>query len=392
MAEQNDLPLRGSGFNTDPQTGDWDQLAYENHSLIERVRGENTDTDDAFAIYVQGVSTTTKVFNILKTGAIYVGSTNTAGLSATAGITLGAAAAAGSGDAALRYDATILAFAATLPSPVEAGGVGSPGSSSLASRLDHFHPGTGLMASTALPAGASSGLPALIFGTTNVAGSTGSFVDVGATVQLYDTTSPRQWSYGDAVVQGVGSFAARADHGHGFPSMPVISLSASGAALLSGTVNLVAGSGIALSQSGQGITITASAAAGNTLLPHTYDTTSFLSTTSTTFVLAGAMQISMNPAVSANWIRYTFAGDVYSSATNSTSIAIVDTTASVMLQRGIQKADGSNSSQPFNITRLKTDNFTGARTIEVQWLNDGSTSNINLNGQDIATLIVEEYR
>lgn len=251
MAEQSDLPLRGSGFNTDPQTGDWDQLAYENHSLVERVRGENTDTDDAFAIYVQGVAQTTKVFNVLKTGAIYVGSTNTAVLSATSGITLGAAAAAGSGTAALRYDATILAFRATNPLPV--GSVASYGSSSLASRDDHAHLGvtsiaasgnsalsgavdlvagsgigltqTGqgitIVASTAVPAGASSGVPAVTWGTTNAAGAAGTFVDTAARIQLYDGTAPSAMTIGGAVVQGVGSFAARSDHGHAISNLNV---------------------------------------------------------------------------------------------------------------------------------------------------------------------------
>ncbi len=237
------LPLRGSGFNTDPQAGDWDSLVYEGHSLIERVRGENTDTDDAFAIYVQGVSQTTKVFNVLKTGAIYVGSTNTAVLSATSGITLASTAAAGSGLAALRYDATIRAFQAVNPLPV--GSVASYGSSSLASRDDHAHlgvtsiaasgnsalsgvfrlyagagvgltqiaDGVQIMASTAVPAGASAGTPALVLGTTNAAGGT-NFIGVSSTVMLYDSTAPAAMTIGGVAVQGGGSFAARSNHGH----------------------------------------------------------------------------------------------------------------------------------------------------------------------------------
>lgn len=249
-------PLRGVGFNTDPQTGDWDQLAYEGHTLIERVRGENTDTDDAFAVYVQGVNATTKVFNVLKTGAIWTGSNNTAVLSATSGITLAAAAAVGSGAFALRYDATIKAFQAVNPQPV--GSVATYGSSSLASRDDHAHlgvtsiaasgnaalsgafrlyagagvgltqiaDGVQIMASTATPAGASAGLPALILGTTNVAGGT-NFIGVSSTITLYDGTGPGSETIGGSAVQGVGSFAARSNHGHAIANTNVTLLGGS---------------------------------------------------------------------------------------------------------------------------------------------------------------------
>lgn len=243
MAEQNDRPIRGSGFNTDPQTGDWDQLAFENHNLNEYVRGENTDTDDAFAIYVQGVSTTTKVFNVLKTGAIWTGSQNLAGLSASVNITFAAAAAAGTGTAALRSDATLLLYDGTNPEPV--GSVATTGSSSLAPRRDHVHAGVTslaasgnsallgavrlyagagvglsqiadgiqIMASAAAAVSATAGVPSLFFGTQNVAGSSGRYLDAASEILLYDGTMPSNIST-SAAATGTATTAPRRDHTH----------------------------------------------------------------------------------------------------------------------------------------------------------------------------------
>lgn len=226
MAEQGDAPIRGSGFNTDPQTGDWDQLSFQNHGLNEYVRGENTDTDDAFAIYVQGVSTTTKVFNVLKTGAMFGGSTAYAVLSATAGVTFGAAAAAGTGNAALRYDATLLLYDGNLPAAETFGSVGTTGSSSLAPRRDHVHP----MPATPVTSLAASGNSALTGAVNLVAGAGVGLSQSGQGITLTASTA------------GVTSIAA------------------SGNSALVGAVLLYAGGGIGLSQTGQGIQITASTA------------------------------------------------------------------------------------------------------------------------------------
>lgn len=63
--------------------------------------------------------------------------------------------------------------------------------------------------------GTSFGAPAYTFGTTNVAGSTGTAVATDATIALFDATAPTTSAVGDAAAVGSIAKSARRDHVHG---------------------------------------------------------------------------------------------------------------------------------------------------------------------------------
>lgn len=411
MAEQNDAPLRGSGFNTDPQTGDWDQLAFENHSLLERVRGENTDTDDALAIYVQGVSVTTKVFNIQKNGQAWGGSANYATLGSSPNVTFGTAVAGGSAQYALRQDATLLLYDGTLPAAEAFGSVGTTGSSSLAPRRDHVHPmpaapvtsisasGAALLTGTVnLVAGAgvgltqsgqgititasfststpSAGTPALVLGTTNAAGGT-NFVGVSSTVQLYDSTAPATWAFGTAAAVGTGSFAARSNHGHGAPSMSV-------PALVLATINL-AGSAVApfsldstlalftsynpiVQGFGSGAAMGTRAFAARADHDHGLPTAPAASLLATTGYLASAITM--------------VSGGVWYSATGANATALASGTYLITGYMTFDKNSGSDT-QVFG-SRI----YTGASTYaSAEWKSEGGASNKNTLSMTVTAVL-----
>lgn len=422
MAEQSDSPIRGSGFNTDPQTGDWDQLAFENHSLIERVRGESTDTDDAFAIYVQGVSTTTKVFNVLKTGAIWAGSSNAAVLGSSPNVTFGTAVAGGSSTFALRQDATLLLYDGTNPLPV--GSVATTGSSSLAPRRDHVHLGvasveatgatplygavdfvagagvgitqTGqgitIMASTAIPAGASAGTPALVLGTTNAAGGS-TFIGVSSTIQLYDSTNPSTWAFGTAAAVGGGSFAARSNHAHAVPSLAA-------PALVFGTAASVGSSNVPFGSDARVVlytaTMTATVALGNLtgvsnfasredhvhgigglatrLVVTIAEWTGDQATNSATFVNITSATIATNTSAT-NKCDYHLNLNCLNDAGGTHNGFRIDISAGTRIQESGWTCPAANYESPIIVEREQVDQATGSKTILGQFATNGGNLN-----------------
>lgn len=68
--------------------------------------------------------------------------------------------------------------------------------------------------------GPSAGTPSLTLGTSNAAGSTGTYVDAGSTIAAFDATAPSTEAFGSAAATGSATVAARRDHVHGMMSDP----------------------------------------------------------------------------------------------------------------------------------------------------------------------------
>lgn len=414
--------LRALGFSTTSQEGDSDNFYFDNHGLVTQVRGENTDTDDAWGIYVLGRTVTTKVFNILKNGTAYFNGSPVAVLSASTNVTLGTAAAAGSGTAALRSDATILAYDSTNPSPV--GSVASPGSSSLAARRDHYHlgvtsiaasgnsalsgavrlyagSGVGLSqiadgiqitASTASVA-ASAGVPVVILGTTNAAGAIGTFLDVGSRIQIYDGTAPTAMTVGGSVTQGVGSFAARSDHGHALSNTNVTLLGGSWGSGPTLTNPQIAATGWASANHAHAAANSGGTLSFNTIVLTKAEITGSVTTTSATPVLLTGLSISTNVSASANPIKYSSFVNCFDSAVGNHKHRIYNTTDSTIIQQGNQNMTVANFYYTMSLIRFTTQ-ATGAKTIEHQWLtSSGGTATFLVDASTtVGTIFAEEVR
>jgi len=65
------------------------------------------------------------------------------------------------------------------------------------------------------------GTPALTLSTTNAAGTGTTVVGTGATIAIFDLTSPSTQAFGDAAAVGSATVAARRDHKHAMPANPV---------------------------------------------------------------------------------------------------------------------------------------------------------------------------
>lgn len=71
-----------------------------------------------------------------------------------------------------------------------------------------------------LPSGSSAATPALTFGTSAAAGSSGTFINSDATLPIFDATVPSTQAFSDAAAAGAAGVAARRDHKHGMPASP----------------------------------------------------------------------------------------------------------------------------------------------------------------------------
>jgi hypothetical protein len=70
-----------------------------------------------------------------------------------------------------------------------------------------------------IPAGSSSGTPAVTLGTTNAMGNSGTFINSNATIAVFDTIAPTTQAFGDVAVVGTATVAARRDHKHAMPTV-----------------------------------------------------------------------------------------------------------------------------------------------------------------------------
>lgn len=130
----------------------------------------------------------------------------------TPSLTLSTSNAAGSGTNAIRTNATIAAFDATVPVTQAFSDAAATGSAGVAARRDHKH---GMPASPSVPSFAT---PAVVLGSAAAAGAAGTVIRSDSTIAAFDTTVPVTQAMADAAATGSAAFAARRDHKHGMPS------------------------------------------------------------------------------------------------------------------------------------------------------------------------------
>lgn len=92
-----------------------------------------------------------------------------------------------------------------------------------------------------LPSGSMAGTPALTFGTSAAAGSSGTFINSDATLPIFDATVPSTQAFSDAAAAGAAGVAARRDHKHGMPASPGGGSLTSSMNQLAADVNITAG-------------------------------------------------------------------------------------------------------------------------------------------------------
>jgi hypothetical protein len=129
---------------------------------------------------------------------------------AAPGLTLGTSNSAGSANTALRTDATIAIFDATVPVSQAFGDTAATGSAAFAAHRDHTH---------GMPANpVSYASPGLTLGTSNAAGSATTLIRSDATIAVFDATAPVTQAYSDSAATGSVAVTARRDHKHGMPA------------------------------------------------------------------------------------------------------------------------------------------------------------------------------
>lgn len=105
-------------------------------------------------------------------------------------------------------------FDATNPVSQNYGDSASPGTATVAAHRDHTH---GMPAS----AGASFATPTVALGSAAAAGAASTVIRSDSTIAAFDATNPSTQAFADAAVVGTAAFAARRDHKHAMPSVPV---------------------------------------------------------------------------------------------------------------------------------------------------------------------------
>ncbi len=103
------------------------------------------------------------------------------------------------------------------------------------------------------------GTPAVALGTAAAFGSIAEAIRRDSTIVAFDATVPVTQAFGDSAATGSAAVAARRDHKHAMPATPVTSINKTGSTALTGAVTLTAGTGATLTQSGQDISIAATA-------------------------------------------------------------------------------------------------------------------------------------
>jgi hypothetical protein len=189
-------------------------------------------------------------------------------------LTFGTANAGGAAGTAVRTDATIAIFDATVPGtiPLDATGASAAvGAAAFAARRDHAHAiaaifdvtvpvtqafgdaaATGAAATAArrdhkhamMANPVSYAAPAFTLTTANAAGAASTLVRSDASIAIFDATVPGTIAFGTSATSaavGAAAFAARRDHVHGFPAMwdatvpTTVPLDATGVAAAAGT-------------------------------------------------------------------------------------------------------------------------------------------------------------
>lgn len=176
----------------------------------------------------------------------------------TPALTLSTTNAAGAATTAIRTDATVAVFDATVPTTQALGDAAATGSAGVAARRDHKHAmptaavttsgltqatarllgrttastgaveeitvGTGLsLAAGSLTAtsGTTFGTPAIVLGTAAANGSIDEAIRRDSTIVAFDATAPTNQAFGDSAATGSAAVAARRDHKHGEPTAAV---------------------------------------------------------------------------------------------------------------------------------------------------------------------------
>ncbi len=121
-------------------------------------------------------------------------------------------------------------------------------------------------------ASVSYATPSIVLGSSAAAGAASTVIRSDSTIAAFDATNPTTQAFGDAAAIGTAAFAARRDHKHAMPATPVTTINKTGSTALTGAVTLTGGTGVALTQSGQDISIAASGG-GTTELDYVERTT-----------------------------------------------------------------------------------------------------------------------
>lgn len=188
-------------------------------------------SDAGIAIFDTTVPVTQNYNDVAATGsaAFAARRDHVHGMPAAAGTTFavntfayGTATAAGVATTAVRTDATLAIFDATVPVTQAFSDAAATGSAAFAARRDHKHG----MPANPTPSFAA---PSFTLTTANATGAAATIVRSDASIAIFDGTVPVTQAFGDAAATGAAAFAARRDHVHGMPARPfsgVASLSA----------------------------------------------------------------------------------------------------------------------------------------------------------------------
>lgn len=130
----------------------------------------------------------------------------------TPALTLGTSNAAGASSDAIRTDASVAAFDATVPVTQAFSDAAATGSAAVAARRDHKHG----MPASGVPSFAT---PAIALGTAAAAGAAGTVIRSDSTIAAFDATAPVTQAFSDAAATGSAAVAARRDHKHGMPAL-----------------------------------------------------------------------------------------------------------------------------------------------------------------------------
>jgi hypothetical protein len=125
---------------------------------------------------------------------------------ATPALTLATANAQGAAATAIRSDAELLVYDATVPTTIAASASAATGSAAQAARRDHVHGSAAAYTTFAAPS--------FTLGVSNITGS-GDSVHAGATLLAFDTTVPSSAGIADQAAVGSATVASRRDHLHG---------------------------------------------------------------------------------------------------------------------------------------------------------------------------------
>ncbi len=170
--------------------------------------------------------------------------------------------------------------------------------------------------------------PAIALGSSAAAGAASTAIRSDSTIAAFDTTVPSTQAFGDTAAIGTAAFAARRDHKHAMPATPVTTINKTGSTALTGAVTLTGGTNVTLTQSGQDISIAASA--GGSGIPNdgwvdaSADTWTYASADSPTFT-------------------FTITGDFTAILTPGTRLKLTQTTVKYFIVTAVSVSSGTTT-------------------------------------------------